>query len=104
MKDIVKMSYKNALRHVQSKVQKALKNPSEKNLKEVAVMAFAVSCGDICNCCTEDDFGYCGLRRANIPAHKKYEQYCLPAFLFLAEKELSSNAKTPNARFWDERI
>ena len=79
------MTETNAIRHALSKGKKAKTYEQKKKI-------WAEFCNyyysDMCDCCTEDDFGYCGLRKEKIPDQCKFVQYCFPSFLKYLESEI----------------
>ncbi len=82
------MTEGNALRHYVVKARKALKSGEYQRMKEVWNQSCRVLNPDMCSCCSEDDIGYCGLRRSDISEEEKFVKYCFPNFLKAMEKEV----------------
>ena len=86
------MTSQNALRHFVIKGRKALKENDYEKMHKVweeslKVLAISDINPDLCGNCLEDDLGYCGLRRENIPEKDKFIRYCFPSYLKAMEKE-----------------
>ncbi len=76
------MNKQNQKRHSYAVVKKFLNNPTEERLTIAhnAVTDY-MDFGYVCDKCTQDDLGYCGLRREKIPYLDKFVMYCGPTFL-----------------------
>lgn len=81
------MTEGNALRHYVVKARKALKSGDYNIMKQVWKDACKILNPEMCECCSEDDIGYCGLRRSSISEEEKFVKHCFPSFLKGLEKE-----------------
>ncbi len=75
------MTEKNALRHYLSKAYKAKKRQNYDEMWNLYCEATRILDIDVCYKCSQDDLGYCGLRRSNISDEEKFVKYCFDGFI-----------------------
>lgn len=75
------MTYQNALRHYISKAYKARKRQNYDEMRTLFSEAIGIIDVDYCFKCSQDDFGYCGLRREKISHEEMFMKYCFDGFI-----------------------
>lgn len=77
------MTEKNALRHYLSRARKVRERNDYDEMRRLYNEALDVIDVDICYKCSEDDFGYCGLRgnRSTLSEEEKFKTYCFNGFI-----------------------
>ena len=75
------MTEQNALRHYLSKAKKARKRNNYTEMWKIYSDATRIIDVDYCYKCSQDDFGYCGLRRDKISNEERFMKYCFDGFV-----------------------
>ena len=75
------MTEQNALRHYLSKAKKARKRNNHSEMWKIYSDATMIIDVDYCYKCSQDDFGYCGLRREKISNEERFMKYCFDGFI-----------------------
>ena len=75
------MTEQNALRHYLSKAKKARKRNNYSEMWKIYSDATRIIDVDYCYKCSQDDFGYCGLRREKISNEEQFMKYCFDGFI-----------------------
>lgn len=75
------MTEQNALRHYMSKAKKARKRNNYSEMWKIYSDATRIIDVDYCYKCSQDDFGYCGLRREKISNEEIFMKYCFDGFI-----------------------
>jgi len=82
------MTEQNRMRHSYAIVKKFLNKPIEDRW-EIAHNAITDYCdfGYVCDKCSQDDMGYCGLRGSSISDFDRFVEYCGPVFLSVIDNK-----------------
>lgn len=75
------MTEQNALRHYISKAKKARKGNDYSEMWKIYSEATEIIDVDYCYKCSQDDFGYCGLRKDKISNEERFMNYCFDGFI-----------------------
>ena len=75
------MTEQNALRHYISKAKKARKRNDYSEMWKIYSEATEIIDVDYCYKCSQDDFGYCGLRKDRISNEERFTKYCFDGFI-----------------------
>lgn len=75
------MTEQNALRHYISKSKKARKRNNYLEMWKIYLEATEIIDVDYCCKCSQDDFGYCGLRKDKISNEERFMKYCFDGFI-----------------------
>ena len=75
------MTEQNALRHYISMAYKARKRQNYDEMHKLFSEATGIIDVDYCFKCSQDDFGYCGLRREKISHEEMFMKYCFDGFI-----------------------
>ena len=75
------MTEQNALRHYISKAKKAKNRQNYEEMHKLYSEATGILDIDYCFQCSQDDFGYCGLRREKISQEDMFMKYCFDGFI-----------------------
>ena len=75
------MTEQNALRHYISKAKKVRKRNDYSEMCKIYSEASEIIDVDYCYKCSQDDFGYCGLRKDKISNEERFMKYCFDGFI-----------------------
>lgn len=83
------MTEQNALRYYLSRAKKAKIRKDYNEMWNLYSEATRVLNIDYCFKCSQDDFGYCGLRGSNILQEEIFVKYCFDGFIRDMENSLN---------------
>lgn len=83
------MTEQNALRHFISKAYKVKKRQDYEEMRKLWINSTKVIDVDYCYKCSQDDFGYCGLRGGKMSEKEQFMKYCFDGWIKNMERDLA---------------